>query len=146
MVFTSGGSESNHHALKGVFFANRERGDHFITSAVEHPAVVQPLRVLEALGARVTALPVDRQGRADPDDVRRALAPRTLLASIMHANDEVGTMQPIAEIAAIARELFRELDALPPDHVCGWTMAKVLSSPSSSALGAGLSTEGQRAL
>jgi cysteine desulfurase len=103
VVFTSGGSESNNHALKGAFFANRERADHFITSAVEHPAVLKPLRFLESLGARVTVLPVDRRGRVDPEDVRRALTPRTLLVSIMHANNEVGTVQPIAEIAAIAR-------------------------------------------
>jgi len=104
VILTSGGSESNNHALKGVFFANRERGDHFVTSAVEHPAVLQPLRFLETLGARLTVLSVDRQGRVDPEDVRKAITPRTLLVSIMHANNEVGTVQPIAEIAAIARK------------------------------------------
>ena len=103
IVFTSGGSESNNHALKGVFFANRNRGDHIVTSAVEHPAILQPLRFLESLGAKVTVLPVDRHGRVDPEDVRKALTPRTVLVSIMHANNEVGTVQPIAEIAAIAR-------------------------------------------
>jgi cysteine desulfurase len=103
VIFTSGGSESNNHALKGTFFANRDRGDHFVTSAIEHPAILQPLRFLETLGAKVSVVPVDRQGRVDPDDVRRALTPRTILVSIMHANNEVGTVQPIAEIAAIAR-------------------------------------------
>ena len=103
IVFTSGGSESNNHALKGVFFANRERGDHVVTTAVEHPAVRQPLRFLEALGAKVTVLPVDREGRVDPEDVRRALTPRTILVSVMHANNEVGTVQPIAAIAAVTR-------------------------------------------
>ncbi len=103
IVFTSGGSESNNHALKGVFFANRGRGDHIITSAVEHPAILQPLRFLETLGAKVTVLQVDRSGRVDPEAVRKALTPRTILVSIMHANNEVGTVQPIAEIAAIAR-------------------------------------------
>ena len=103
VVFTSGGTESNNHALKGVFFANRERGDHIVTSAVEHPAVLQPLRFLETLGAKVTVLPVDRLGRVDPGEVRRALTPRTILVSVMHANNEVGVVQPIAEIAAIAR-------------------------------------------
>jgi cysteine desulfurase len=103
LVFTSGGSESNNHALKGVFFANRERGDHVVTSATEHPAILRPLRFLEKLGAKVTVVPVDRHGRVDPDDVRRALTPRTILVSVMHANNEVGTVQPIAEIAAIAR-------------------------------------------
>ena len=103
VIFTSGGTESNNHALKGVFFANRDRGDHIITSAVEHPAILQPLRFLETLGANVTVVPVDRHGRVDPDDIRKALTRRTLLVSIMHANNEVGTVQPIAEIAAIAR-------------------------------------------
>jgi cysteine desulfurase len=103
IVFTSGGTESNNHALKGAFLANRHRGDHVVTSAVEHPAVLQPLRSLERLGARVTVVPVDRRGRVDPEDVRRALTPRTVLVSVMHANNEVGTVQPIAEIAALAR-------------------------------------------
>ncbi len=103
VVFTSGGTEANNHALKGVFFANRDRGDHVVTSAVEHPAILQPLRFLETLGAKVTVVPVDRQARVDPDDVRRALMPRTVLVSVMHANNEVGTVQPLAEIAAIAR-------------------------------------------
>jgi cysteine desulfurase len=103
IVFTSGGSESNNHALKGVFFANRDRGDHIVTSAVEHPAILQPLRFIEKLGARLTVVPVDRRGRVDPDDVRKALTPRTILVSIMHANNEVGTVQPIDEIAAITR-------------------------------------------
>jgi cysteine desulfurase len=103
VVFTSGGSEANNHALKGVYFANRDRGDHIVTSAVEHPAVLQPLRFLERLGAKVTVVPVDRHGRVDPEDVRRAMTPETILVSIMHANNEVGTVQPIAEIAAIAK-------------------------------------------
>lgn len=104
VVFTSGGSEANNLALKGVFFARRERGDHIVTTAVEHPAILEPCHFLERLGARVTYLPVDRTGRVDPDDVRKALTPRTLLISVMHANNEVGTIQPIAEIGRIARE------------------------------------------
>ncbi|HXW69330.1 MAG TPA: cysteine desulfurase family protein, partial [Dissulfurispiraceae bacterium] len=103
VVFTSGGSEANNHALKGVFFANREKGNHIITTAVEHPAILNPCRFLEKLGAKVTVLPVDRFGRVDPDDVRRAVATETILITVMHANNEVGTIQPIAEIAAIAR-------------------------------------------
>jgi cysteine desulfurase len=103
VVFTSGGTEANNHALKGVFFANREKGNHIITTAVEHPAILNPCRFLEKLGAKVTVLPVDRFGRVDPDDVRRAVAPETILITVMHANNEVGTIQPIAEIAAIAR-------------------------------------------
>lgn len=104
VVFTSGGSESNNHAIKGIFFANRERGDHIITTAVEHPAVLNPCRFLETLGAKVTVLPVDRFGKVDPDDVRRAITSRTILITVMHASNEVGTIQPISEIGAIARE------------------------------------------
>jgi len=104
IVFTSGGSEANNHALKGVFFALRDRGNHIVTSAIEHPAVIQPCRFLERLGAEVTYVPVDGTGLVDPDDVRRAITPRTILVSVMHANNEVGTIQPIREIAQIARE------------------------------------------
>ena len=104
VVFTSGGSESNNHAIKGVFFANRGRGDHIITTAVEHPATINPCRFLEMLGAKVTVLPVDRYGMADPEDVRRAITPRTILITVMQANNEVGTIEPIPEIAAIARK------------------------------------------
>lgn len=104
VVFTSGGSEANNLALKGAFFAIRERGDHIITTAVEHPAILEPLRFLERLGARVTVIPVDRTGRIDPDDVRRAITAQTILVSVMHANNEVGTIEPIEAVSAIARE------------------------------------------
>ncbi len=104
VVFTSGGSESNNHAIKGVFFAHRDRGDHIITTGVEHPATLNPCRFLETLGAKVTVLPVDRFGRVDPEEVRRAITRRTILITAMHANNEVGTIQPIAEIGAIARD------------------------------------------
>jgi cysteine desulfurase len=107
IVFTSGGTESNNLALKGVFYADGQSTPHgrrhLITSAVEHAAVSAPLRFLERLGATVTRLPVDAAGRVDPDDLRRALRPDTLLVSIMHANNEVGSIQPIAECAALAR-------------------------------------------
>jgi cysteine desulfurase len=103
VVFTSGGTEADNHALQGAFLANRDRGDHVVTTAVEHPAVLQPLEHLRTLGAKVTAVGVDRQGRVDPEEVRRALTPRTVLVSVMHANNEVGTVQPIAAISAIAR-------------------------------------------
>jgi cysteine desulfurase len=103
IVFTSGGTEANNHALQGAFLANRDRGDHLVTSAVEHPAVLKPIEFLRSLGARVTVVGVDRQGRVDPEEVRRALTPRTILVSVMHANNEVGTIQPISEIAAVAR-------------------------------------------
>jgi cysteine desulfurase len=104
IVLTSGGSEANNLALKGVYFALRDRGDHIITTAVEHPAILAPCRFLERLGAKVTYLPVDRTGRIDPDDLRRAIGPRTILVSIMHANNEVGTIQPIEACAGITRE------------------------------------------
>jgi cysteine desulfurase len=104
VVFTSGGSEANNFALKGVFFANKHKGDHIIATQVEHPAIHGPCRFLERLGARVTYLPVDRAGRVDPDDAQRAITPSTILISVMHANNEVGTIQPIAEIGKVARD------------------------------------------
>jgi len=104
IVFTSGGSEANNQALKGVFFAKGQAKAHFITTQVEHPAIVNPCRFLERLGATATYLPVDAFGRVDPDDVRRAITSETILISVMHANNEVGTIQPIPEIARIARE------------------------------------------
>jgi len=104
IVFTSGGSESNNHAIKGVFFALREKGNHIITTQIEHPAVINPCRFLEKLGAEVTFVPVDRFGSVDPQDLQRAITPRTILITVMHANNEVGTIQPIEEISKIARE------------------------------------------
>ena len=102
IVFTSGGSEADNLALKGVFFALKGRGDHVITTAVEHPAILEPLRFLERFGARVTVVPVDGTGMVDPDDVLRAITARTILVSVMHANNEVGTIQPVADVAGIA--------------------------------------------
>jgi len=104
IVFTSGGSEANNLALKGVFFAGARECPHIVTTQVEHPAIVAPCRFLERLGATVTWLPVDGTGRVDPDDLRRAITPDTVLVSIMHANNEVGTIQPVADCAAVARE------------------------------------------
>lgn len=106
VVFTSGGTEANNQAIKGRFFARRSSGTpfHIITSRIEHPAVLEPCRFLESLGADVTCVPVDRSGLVDPVDVRRAIRSTTALVSIMHANNEVGTIQPLIEIAAIARE------------------------------------------
>jgi cysteine desulfurase len=113
IVFTSGGSEANNHALKGVFFANREKGNHIITTAVEHPAILNPCHFLEKLGGQTTVLPVDRFGMVDPHDVRSAITAETVIISVMHANNEVGTIQPIPEISAIAREagIFLHTDA-----------------------------------
>ncbi len=103
VVFTSGGSEANNAALLGAWFARPEGADHLVTTTVEHPAILEPARFLERLGARVTLVPVDGTGRVDPDDVRRAITRRTFLVSVMHANNEVGTIQPVAEIGAITR-------------------------------------------
>jgi cysteine desulfurase NifS/selenium donor protein len=103
VVFTCGGSESNNHAITGVARAYRHKGNHIITSAVEHPAVTEVCRFLEEDGARVTYLQVDEYGMVDPRLLEDAITPQTILISIMHANNEVGTLEPIAEIAAIAR-------------------------------------------
>lgn len=103
IVFTSGGSEADNLALKGLFFLRGNRPSHIVTSQVEHPAILVPCRFLERLGATVTYVPVDGSGLVDPDDVRKAITTDTFLISIMHANNEVGTIQPIAEIAKIAQ-------------------------------------------
>lgn len=103
IVFTGSGSEANNLAIKGIAEANRDRGDHIITSQVEHPAVLEPCRYLERRGFRVTYLPVDNYGRVDPDAVAQAITPRTILITMMHANNEVGTIQPLAAIGRIAR-------------------------------------------
>ena len=105
IVFTGAGSEANNLAIKGVAFARRGQGDHLITSAVEHPAVLNTCRYLvERFGYRLTVLPVDGHGLVDPDDIAYAIEPKTVLITIMHANNEVGTIQPIAEIAEVARQ------------------------------------------
>jgi cysteine desulfurase len=104
VVFTSGGTESNNQALIGAAFANSNRGKHIISTTIEHPAVVNPLQWLEGQGFRVTFLPVDGAGRLDPRAVLRAITGETILISVMHANNEVGTIQPLAEIGAITRE------------------------------------------
>ena len=102
LIFTSGGTEANNHAIKGVAAAYRGRGNHIITSAVEHPAVTEVCRYLEGQGWRITYLPVDEYGLVDPQQVEDAITSETLLVTIMHANNEVGSIQPIAEIAEIA--------------------------------------------
>lgn len=105
IVFTSGGSESDNQAIIGIALANMGRGRHIITSRIEHPAVLNTCRYLEErLGFGVTYLPVDGYGLVDPDDVRHAIARETILITIMHANNEVGTIEPIEEIGEIAGE------------------------------------------
>ena len=102
IIFTSGGTEANNYAIKGVIGASRQKGNHIITSAVEHPAVIEVCRFLEAKGCRVTYLPVDGYGLVDPQQVQDALTAQTVLITIMHANNEVGTIEPVREIADIA--------------------------------------------
>jgi cysteine desulfurase NifS/selenium donor protein len=104
VLFTSGGSESNNTAIFGVAEKLQGRGRHLITSGVEHPAVIEPCRALERRGFSLTVLPVDGRGRVDPEQLRRAIRPDTILVTVMHANNEVGTVQPIRELAAIAHE------------------------------------------
>lgn len=113
VIFTSGGSESNNTALKGLIDFRTPARSHVITSAVEHPAVLNPLLFLMELGVRVTILPVDGKGRVDPDDVRKALSPDTSLVTIMLANNETGTIQPIETISQITRDhgVFLHTDA-----------------------------------
>jgi cysteine desulfurase NifS len=102
VVFTSGGTESNNYAIKGAALARRERGNHIITSAIEHPAVIEVCKWLETQGFRVTYLPVDAYGQVDPADLESAITAETILVSVMHANNEVGTIQPVAALAQIA--------------------------------------------
>ena len=104
IVFTSGGSESNNHVIKGAFFASKEKKGHLITTRIEHPAVLNPCRFLEGIGAEVTYVDVDRYGRVDPGDIEKAVTARTVLITVMHANNEVGTIQPIEEISRIAKK------------------------------------------
>src|SRR6266545_4991085 len=103
IVFTGGGSEADNLAIKGVAWAASARGRHIVTSSVEHKAVLNACAVLERSGFEVTYLPVDRYARVDPAQVEAAITERTALVSIMYANNEVGTIQPIAEIGAICR-------------------------------------------
>ena len=103
VIFTSGGTESDNSAILGIAYANQERGDHIITSSIEHHAVIESCHFLEKRGFKVTYLPVDKYGMVNPDDVKKALTSRTMLVTIMHASNEVGTIQPIAEIGKITR-------------------------------------------
>ncbi|NPV04348.1 MAG: cysteine desulfurase [Syntrophaceae bacterium] len=103
VLFTSGGTESNNHAVKGAARALRRRGNHIVTSAVEHPAVMEVCHALSAEGFEVSVIPVDATGLVDLAALERAIGDRTVLVSVMHANNEVGTIQPVAEIARLAR-------------------------------------------
>ncbi|MBG0788494.1 MAG: aminotransferase class V-fold PLP-dependent enzyme, partial [Anaerolineaceae bacterium] len=95
VIFTSGGTESNNYAIRGYALANRDQGRHIITSAIEHPTVTEVCNYLQTQGFTITTLPVDQFGRVSVEDLQQALTPGTILVSIMHANNEVGTIQPI---------------------------------------------------
>lgn len=104
VVFTSGGTESINHAIKGVAFANTDKGKHIVTSNIEHNAVIRSIRRLKSMGFKVTSVSVDPYGRVNPQDVAEAIQEDTVLVSVMHSNNETGTIQPIEEIGRIARE------------------------------------------
>lgn len=104
IVFTSGGTEADNYALRGVAYAKRRKGNHIIISPIEHHAVSEACEFLTRRGFKVTHLPVDRHGLVDPGDVKNAITDKTILVSVMHASNEVGTIEPVAEIGRIARE------------------------------------------
>jgi len=104
IIFTSGGTEADNFALKGVALANESKGKHIITSTIEHHAVIETAKFLERRGFKVTYLPVDSCGLVDPEGVKRAITDKTILISVMQANNEVGTIEPITEIGKIAKE------------------------------------------
>jgi len=104
IIFTSGGTEADNFALKGVADASEHKGNHIITTSIEHHAVLEVCRFLERRGFEITYLPVNEYGLVDPDDVRKAITDKTILITIMHASNEVGTIEPVEEIGKIARE------------------------------------------
>ena len=104
IIFTSGGTEADNFALKGVAFANEHKGNHIITTSIEHHAVLEVCKFLEKRGFKITYLPVDKYGLVDPGDVKKAITDKTILISVMHANNEVGTIEPVEEIGEIAGE------------------------------------------
>lgn len=104
IIFTSGGSEANNLALKGLYFKNRHKGKHIITSKIEHPAIMNPCRFLEEIGANVTYVGVDKFGKVSVEEIEKAISQETILISIMHSNNETGTIQPIQEIGELARK------------------------------------------
>jgi len=104
IIFTSGGTEADNYALKGVAYANERKGNHIITTSIEHHAVMEVCKFLERRGFKITYLPVDKYGLVAPDDVKRAITDKTILISVMHANNQVGTIEPVEEIGKIARE------------------------------------------
>ena len=114
IVFTSGGTEADNFAVKGVAYANRQRGNHIITTSIEHHAVLESCKFLEGQGFEVTYLTIDKYGLVNPEDIRKAITDKTILISVMHANNEIGTIEPIPEIARMARgqEIYFHTDAV----------------------------------
>ncbi len=104
VIFTGSGTEADNLAIKGIAFKNRKKGNHIITSSIEHHAVLNACKYLETQGFKVTYLPVSKEGLVNPADVGKAITPQTILITIMHANNEIGTIQPIEEIGIIAKE------------------------------------------
>jgi cysteine desulfurase len=104
IIFTSGGTEADNFALKGIAYANERKGNHIITTVIEHHAVLEVCKFLERRGFKITCLPVDKYGLVDPDDVKKAITTKTILISVIHANNEVGTIEPVEEIGEIGRE------------------------------------------
>lgn len=104
IIFTSGGTESNNFAIEGVAYALEKKGNHIIATAIEHHAVTEPCKFLEKRGFEVSIVRVDKQGLVSPSDIKKAITDKTILISVMHANNEIGTVQPIGEIGEIARE------------------------------------------
>ncbi len=103
IVFTSGGTEADNLAVKGVAYASERKGNHIITTSIEHHAVLEVCKFLEKRGFQITYLPVDKYGLANPDDVKKAITDKTILISVMHASNEVGTIEPVAEVGRIAK-------------------------------------------
>lgn len=104
IVFTAGGTESDNYAIKGIAWANQKKGNHIVTSKIEHHAVLHSCQFLEKQGFKVTYLPVDKYGLVDPEDVKKAITDKTILVTIMHANNEIGTIEPIKEIGKVVKK------------------------------------------
>ncbi len=104
IVFTAGGTEADNYAIKGIAWANQKKGNHIITSKIEHHAVLHSCQFLEKQGFKVTYLPVDKYGLIDPEDVKRAITDNTILVTIMHANNEIGTIEPIKKISKVVKK------------------------------------------
>jgi cysteine desulfurase len=104
IIFTAGGTEADNYAIKGIAWANRKKGNHIITSKIEHHAVLHSCQFLEKQGFKIIYLPVDKYGQIDPEDVKKAITDKTILVTIMHANNEIGTIEPIKEISKVVKK------------------------------------------